>query len=229
MDWRALNEERKLFSELSNEKGGGSRQKHTDFFLLLFIKNTVPPPNTDINTRSKEELIKTTTTEPGHSGPYLTPVRLPNWGITGNVSLDVTSHTSKKGDLDLSGPSTHPPGQSDTLSLLHHQTVPFQRPSWNNGVVEIIWNVSAFCPSYLLKMNINRNVLKTQLLARTETEKVIRHMPYNSLLKCKIGCLCATITTLHFGILVPPQRWMNTVLLNCHSPNFPSPSIPDSH
>lgn len=126
--------ERKLCSELSNEKGGGSRQKHTDFFLLLFIKNTVPPPNTDINTRSKEELIKTTTTEPGHSGPYLTPVRLPDWGITGNVSLDVTSHTSKKGDRDLSGPSTHPPGKSDTLSLLHHQTVLFQRPSWNNGV-----------------------------------------------------------------------------------------------
>ena len=100
---------------------------------------------------------------------------------------------------------------------------------WSIRIVEIIWNVSAFCPSYLLKMNINRNVLKTQLLARTETEKVIRHMPYNSLLKCKIGCLCATITTLHFGILVPPQRWMNTVLLNCHSPNFPSPSIPDSH
>lgn len=44
--------ERKLCSELSNEKGGGSRQKHTDFFLLLFIKNTVPPPNTDINTHT---------------------------------------------------------------------------------------------------------------------------------------------------------------------------------
>ena len=44
--------ERKLCSELSNEKGGGSRQKHTDFFLLLFIKNTIPPPNTDINTHT---------------------------------------------------------------------------------------------------------------------------------------------------------------------------------